>query len=339
MTRLLRALTLLALLPASLPAQSDDAGRLVAALLGDTPMTSDLGDAHRPHRRPAHGIRGEPARLRVGARAIQGGGGRGPEGAVSDAGPLAGALGAGDGAGKGGDFRRAGGGAAVLDGRPRAGPHGSAGGRWPWRRGGLRRARALARRAPSCWSRPRSCATSTGSSANTTRRPAHRATRDRRGRGRPGLHVLAAGEHARPPQRVARLGQPASHDDDGAGRGRPRAAAAAGRHRRSPSRPCSTSAPVPPIQPYNVIGEIRGSTRPDEIVLIGAHLDSWDLGTGALDNGANAVMVIDIARQIAAAGHPARADDPVRAVERRGAEPQRLVRLHAEPRAPSWTST
>ena len=42
MTRLLRALTLLALLPASLPAQSDDAGRLVAALLGDTPMTSDL---------------------------------------------------------------------------------------------------------------------------------------------------------------------------------------------------------------------------------------------------------------------------------------------------------
>jgi len=42
MTRLLRALTLLAVLPATLPAQSDDAGRLVAALLGDTPMTSDL---------------------------------------------------------------------------------------------------------------------------------------------------------------------------------------------------------------------------------------------------------------------------------------------------------
>jgi len=51
-------------------------------------------------------------------------------------------------------------------------------------------------------------------------------------------------------------------------------------------------------QSANVIGEIRGSSRPDEIVLIGAHLDSHDLGTGALDNGANASMMIDIARQI-----------------------------------------
>jgi hypothetical protein len=48
----------------------------------------------------------------------------------------------------------------------------------------------------------------------------------------------------------------------------------------------------------NVIGEIRGAARPDEVVLIGAHLDSWDLGTGALDNGANVAMVIDVARQI-----------------------------------------
>jgi carboxypeptidase Q len=54
----------------------------------------------------------------------------------------------------------------------------------------------------------------------------------------------------------------------------------------------------PAYQTYNVVGEIRGSTRPEEIVLIGAHLDSWDLGTGALDNGANAMMVLDIARQI-----------------------------------------
>jgi hypothetical protein len=54
----------------------------------------------------------------------------------------------------------------------------------------------------------------------------------------------------------------------------------------------------PAYESYNVIGEIRGSTKPDEIVLIGAHLDSWDLGTGALDNGANAMMVLDLARQI-----------------------------------------
>lgn len=37
---------------------------------------------------------------------------------------------------------------------------------------------------------------------------------------------------------------------------------------------------------YNVIGEIRGSRRPDEVVLIGGHLDSWDLGTGAIDDAA-----------------------------------------------------
>ena len=63
----------------------------------------------------------------------------------------------------------------------------------------------------------------------------------------------------------------------------------------------------PAYTAHNVIGEIRGSTRPDEVVVIGAHLDSWDLGTGALDNGANCAMVIDIARQIARLGlRPAR---------------------------------
>ena len=48
----------------------------------------------------------------------------------------------------------------------------------------------------------------------------------------------------------------------------------------------------------NVIGEIPGSKRPEEIVLFGAHLDSHDLGTGALDNGVNVAMLINIARQI-----------------------------------------
>ncbi len=37
---------------------------------------------------------------------------------------------------------------------------------------------------------------------------------------------------------------------------------------------------------YNVIGEITGRSKPQEIVVIGAHLDSWDLGTGAIDDGA-----------------------------------------------------
>jgi hypothetical protein len=54
----------------------------------------------------------------------------------------------------------------------------------------------------------------------------------------------------------------------------------------------------PAYESYNVIGEIRGAMKPDEVVIIGAHLDSWDLGTGVLDNGANVVMLIDIARQM-----------------------------------------
>lgn len=41
----------------------------------------------------------------------------------------------------------------------------------------------------------------------------------------------------------------------------------------------------------NVIGEIRGRTRPNEIVVLGAHLDSWDLGTGAIDDGAGVAIV------------------------------------------------
>ena len=55
-----------------------------------------------------------------------------------------------------------------------------------------------------------------------------------------------------------------------------------------------------PYESFNVIGEIRGSEKPNEVVIIGAHLDSWDLGTGANDNGCNVVMMIDIARQIKA---------------------------------------
>lgn len=49
---------------------------------------------------------------------------------------------------------------------------------------------------------------------------------------------------------------------------------------------------------FNVIAEIPGTEKPDEFVVIGAHIDSWDLGTGAIDNGCSVVMLIDIARQM-----------------------------------------
>ena len=52
----------------------------------------------------------------------------------------------------------------------------------------------------------------------------------------------------------------------------------------------------------NVVAELKGSEKPDEYVVLGAHLDSWDLGTGALDNGCNAALVIDALRAIKEAG-------------------------------------
>lgn len=63
----------------------------------------------------------------------------------------------------------------------------------------------------------------------------------------------------------------------------------------------------PAYESQNVIGELRGTTRPEEVVVLGAHLDSWDLGTGALDNGANVALLIDVARQMRKLGlKPAR---------------------------------
>lgn len=50
----------------------------------------------------------------------------------------------------------------------------------------------------------------------------------------------------------------------------------------------------------NVIAEVRGREKPDEIVLIGAHLDSWDLGTGAIDDGAGVAITMRAAALIAA---------------------------------------
>ena len=57
-----------------------------------------------------------------------------------------------------------------------------------------------------------------------------------------------------------------------------------------------------PIKAANVVAEIRGSEKPDEFVIVGAHLDSWELGTGALDNGCNAALVVDALRAVKASG-------------------------------------
>ena len=56
---------------------------------------------------------------------------------------------------------------------------------------------------------------------------------------------------------------------------------------------------LPEADSANVIGEVLGSSLPDEVVLLGAHLDSWDLGQGALDDGAGCAIILEAGRQIA----------------------------------------
>src|SRR6266403_3115638 len=50
---------------------------------------------------------------------------------------------------------------------------------------------------------------------------------------------------------------------------------------------------------YNTVAEIRGSEKPDEVVIIGGHLDSWDLATGSTDNGTGSMAVLEAARALA----------------------------------------
>ncbi len=53
---------------------------------------------------------------------------------------------------------------------------------------------------------------------------------------------------------------------------------------------------LPDVQSYNVVGEIKGSEYPDQIILVSGHLDSWDLGQGAHDDGAGCVQAIEVLR-------------------------------------------
>ena len=95
----------------------------------------------------------------------------------------------------------------------------------------------------------------------------------------------------------------------------------------------------------NVIGDLPGATRPDEIVVLGSHMDSWDLGTGAIDDAAGGAITVAAAKAIADSGRrPARTlrvifygseeVSPTYARDR-----QRGRRLCPAPRARLWIST
>jgi carboxypeptidase Q len=68
---------------------------------------------------------------------------------------------------------------------------------------------------------------------------------------------------------------------------------------------------LPDARSANVVGEIRGRERPDEVVVLGGHFDSWDVGTGATDDGGGCVA----------------AWEAVRLIKKLGLRPRRTVRV------------
>ncbi|WP_151088663.1 M20/M25/M40 family metallo-hydrolase [Hymenobacter baengnokdamensis] len=69
---------------------------------------------------------------------------------------------------------------------------------------------------------------------------------------------------------------------------------------------------LPDEKSYNVIGEVRGSTYPEQVITVGGHLDSWDLAQGAHDDGTGVVQSMEALRLLKAAG--LRPERTVRAV-------------------------
>jgi carboxypeptidase Q len=57
-----------------------------------------------------------------------------------------------------------------------------------------------------------------------------------------------------------------------------------------------------PVPSHNIVGEIRGSQNPEQIVIVSAHLDSWDLATGAIDDGFGVAAVLGAAHSIISSG-------------------------------------
>jgi hypothetical protein len=96
---------------------------------------------------------------------------------------------------------------------------------------------------------------------------------------------------------------------------------------------CEMLADVPS---FNVVGEIKGSEYKDEIILVGGHLDSWDLAQGAHDDGAGCVQSIEVLRLFSVIGYKPKRT--IRAVMfmneenglRGGNEYARLAALHNE---------
>jgi Zn-dependent M28 family amino/carboxypeptidase len=70
---------------------------------------------------------------------------------------------------------------------------------------------------------------------------------------------------------------------------------------------------LPKVESYNVIADWKGSSHPEQVVIVSGHLDSWDLGTGAIDDGAGVVVSMQV----------------IHLMQKLGLHPQRTIRFIA----------
>ncbi len=64
---------------------------------------------------------------------------------------------------------------------------------------------------------------------------------------------------------------------------------------------------LPEAESFNVIGDVKGTKHPEQVVIVSGHLDSWDLGTGAIDDGAGVAVSMQVANLVKQLGlHPQR---------------------------------
>jgi carboxypeptidase Q len=80
-----------------------------------------------------------------------------------------------------------------------------------------------------------------------------------------------------------------------------------------------------PVEVHNVVGEIGGAEKPEEVVILCAHLDSWDLGSGSTDDGTGVVSVLEAMRAIKAVGLRPKRTIRLVCVRRRGTGRNRIA--------------
>ncbi len=90
---------------------------------------------------------------------------------------------------------------------------------------------------------------------------------------------------------------------------------------------------LPDAESYNVIADWKGTEHPEQVVVVSGHLDSWDLGTGAIDDGAGVAVSMQAIQLMKDLGIRSAADGPVYRMDERGRRLGRRGSLHGRPQS------